>query len=76
MSRLASQSESIITWDISDFNKYQDYRLKVDSILCDMKSFNLKDALRSEYIDSLRNLLEIKESHLLAQFKTSVESQS
>ena len=64
MSRLSSQSESIITWDISDFNKYQDYRLKVDSILFDMKSFNLKDALRSEYIDSLRNLLEIKESHL------------
>ena len=64
MSRLVSQSESIITWDISDFNKYQDYRLKVDSILCDMKLFDLKDTLRSEYIDSLRNLLEIKESHL------------
>lgn len=59
MSRLASQSESIITWDISDFNKYQNYRLKVDSILCDIKSLNLKDTLRSEYIDSLRNLLEI-----------------
>lgn len=64
MLRLASQSESIITWDISDFNKYRDYRLKVGSILCNMKSYDLKDTLRSEYIDSLLNLLEIKESHL------------
>lgn len=60
MSRLASQSESIITWNISDFNKYQDYRLKVDSILYDMKSFDLKDTLRSEYIDSLRKLVRNK----------------
>lgn len=56
MLRLASQSESIITWDISDFNKYRDYRLKVGSILCNMKSYDLKDTLRSEYIDSLLNL--------------------
>lgn len=76
MSRLASQTESIITWDISDFNKYQDYRLKVDSILCDMKSFDLIDTLRSEYIDSLRKLLEIKESHLFHIMETLISRKS
>lgn len=76
MSRLASQSESIITWNISDFNKYQDYRLKVDSILYDMKSFDLKDTLRSEYIDSLRKLLEIKESHLFHIMETHISRKS
>lgn len=55
--------ESVLFWDNSDFIKYRNRRLTVDSLLYKLE-INDKGYIFTEHIDSLRNLLETKEQHL------------
>ena len=55
--------ESVLFWDNSDFIKYRNRRLTVDSLLYKLE-INDKGYIFTEHIDSLRNLLETKELHL------------
>ena len=55
--------ESVLFWDNSDFIKYRNRRLTVDSLLYKLE-INDKGYIFIEHIDSLRNLLETKELHL------------
>ena len=65
---LATLGESVIAWDESDYNKYHYQRLKTDSILLEIKS-GCGNFLRPSQIDSLRVLLETKETHLFRIMK-------
>ena len=55
--------ESVLFGDNSDFIKYRNRRLTVDSLLYKLE-INDKGYIFTEHIDSLRNLLETKELHL------------
>ena len=66
--RLATLGESVIAWDESDYNRYHYQRLKTDSILLEIKS-GCGNFLRPVQIDSLRVLLETKETHLFRIMK-------
>lgn len=65
---LATLGESVIAWDESDYNRYHYQRLKTDSILLEIKS-GCGNFLRPVQIDSLRVLLETKETHLFRIMK-------
>lgn len=60
---LALSGESVIAWSLEDYDSYHTDRLKVDSLLQDLK-LNHEDFVLPEQIDSLRYLLEDKEVHL------------
>ena len=68
ITRLATLGESVIAWDESDYNRYHYQRLKTDSILLEIKS-GCGNFLRPVQIDSLRVLLETKETHLFRIMK-------
>lgn len=68
ITRLATLGESVIAWDESDNNRYHYQRLKTDSILLEIKS-GCGNFLRPVQIDSLRVLLETKETHLFRIMK-------
>ena len=68
ITRLATLGESVIAWDESDYNRYHYQRLKTDSILLELKS-GCGNFLRPVQIDSLRVLLETKETHLFRIMK-------
>ena len=68
ITRLATLGESVIAWDESDYNRYHYQRLKTDSILLEIKS-ECGNFLRPVQIDSLRVLLETKETHLFRIMK-------
>lgn len=68
ITRLATLGESVIAWDESDYNRYHYQRLKTDSILLELKS-GCENFLRPVQIDSLRVLLESKETHLFRIMK-------
>lgn len=65
---LATLGESVIAWDESDYNRYHYQRLKIDSILLEIKS-GCRNFLRPVQVDSLRVLLETKETHLFRIMK-------
>lgn len=69
ITRLATLGESVIAWDESDYNRYHYQRLKTDSILLEIKS-ECRNFLHLSQIDSLRVLLETKETHLFRIMKT------
>lgn len=58
-----TRGESVLFWDNSDFIKYNNKRLTVDSLLYKLE-INDKGYIFTECIDSLRNLLMAKELHL------------
>lgn len=60
---LALSGESVIAWELEDYDFYHTDRLKVDSLLQDLK-LNHEVFVLPEQIDSLRYLLEDKEVHL------------
>lgn len=60
---IALLGESAIGWDSEDFSAYQNRRLHIDSLLERMKDSGL-DLVSHEQIDTLRRLLEEKESRL------------
>lgn len=68
ITRLATLGELVIAWDESDYNRYHYQRLKTDSILLELKS-GCGNFLRPVQIDSLRVLLETKETHLFRIMK-------
>lgn len=68
ITKLATFGESVIAWDESDYNRYHYQRLKTDSILLEIKS-GCGNFLRPSQIDSLRVLLETKETHLFRIMK-------
>lgn len=60
---LASYGESVIGWDEEDSRKYRERRLKVDSLLEQMKR-NCIAFVNPMQLDTLRALLKNKEEHL------------
>lgn len=60
---IALLGESAIGWDSEDFSTYRNRRLHIDSLLERMKDNGL-DLVSHEQIDTLRRLLEEKESRL------------
>ena len=69
ITELATHGESVITWNETDFRKYRNRRLSVDSLLQVMKQY-VGDFVHTEQIDTLCNLLEEKENHLLHIMET------
>lgn len=60
---LSSFGESVIGWDEDDARKYRERRLKVDSLLEQMKR-KCFDFVNPMQLDTLRTLLKSKEKHL------------
>ena len=60
---LSSFGESVIGWDEDDARKYRERRLKVDSLLEQMKR-KCFDFVNPMQLDTLRTLLKSKEEHL------------
>lgn len=69
ITELATQGESVIAWEESDYRQYHQSRLCTDSLLRLMKR-NCTGFVRPEQIDTLRILLEAKETHLLHIMET------
>lgn len=61
---LALSGESVIAWEMEDYDSYHTNRLKVDSLLQELK-LNHETFVLPEQIDTLRYLLENKEMYLL-----------
>ena len=59
LTELSLLGESVLEWDDRDVSEYRRQRLAVDSLLCRFKEF-----YKAERIDSVRNLLENKETLL------------
>ena len=74
---IALLGESAIGWDSEDFSAYRNRRLHIDSLLERMKDNGL-DLVSHEQIDTLRRLLEEKESRLyhLTTFSGAEDSDS
>lgn len=60
---LATYGESVIIWSMTDYNKYHSFRKKSDSLLICLKQ-SCKEFICPKQIDTLRILLEQKETHL------------
>lgn len=69
ITELATQGESVIAWEVSDYRDYHVNRLRADSLLQAMKA-SCRTIIRPGQIDSLRNLLQTKETHLLHIMET------
>lgn len=63
IAKLAILGEGIIDWRKNDYQNYQAERLHVDSLLQAMKPYCI-NYVQPQQIDSLRTLLENKETHL------------
>lgn len=61
---LALSGESVMAWEQADYESYHEDRLDVDILLQDLQRSH-GDFVLSDQIDTLRNLLEDKETHLL-----------
>ena len=61
---LALSGESVMAWEQADYESYHEDRLDVDILLQDLQRSH-GDFVMSDQIDTLRNLLEDKETHLL-----------
>ena len=61
---LALAGESVMAWEQADYESYHEDRLDVDILLQDLQRSH-GDFVLSDQIDTLRNLLEDKETHLL-----------
>lgn len=68
ITKLATLGELVIVWDESDYKRYHHQRLKTDNILLEIKS-RCGNFLRPVQIDSLRVLLDTKETHLFRIMK-------
>lgn len=64
ITELATMGESVIAWEDTDYKKYRTKRLCADSLLQTMKT-TCGNFVRPEQIDTLRGLLQAKETHLL-----------
>lgn len=69
ITELATYGESVIAWENQDCDRYHQKRLSADSILYTMKQ-KYNDFIHPDQIETLRNLLEDKEAHLLHIMKT------
>ena len=69
VTELATHGESVITWNEMDFQQYRNRRLSVDSFLQAMKHYT-GGFVNMEQMDTLCNLLEEKEKHLLHIMRT------
>lgn len=63
ITKLVTLGEPVMAWDEPDYDRYRRQRLKTDSILLEIKS-GCTNFLSPTQIDSLRILLETKETHL------------
>lgn len=63
ITRLALLGEGAIGWDREDYLRYRTQRLRTDSLLQALKP-HCREYVRTEQMDTLRSLLEIKEYHL------------
>lgn len=61
---LALSGELVMTWEQADYESYHEDRLDVDTLLQTLLRSH-DDFVLSEQIDTLRNLLAYKETHLL-----------
>ncbi len=61
---LALSGESVMAWEQADYESYHEDRLNADTLLQNLQ-LNHGDFVLSDQIDTLRNLLEDKETHLL-----------
>lgn len=61
---LALSGESVMAWEQADYESYHEDRLNTDTLLQNLQ-LNHGDFVLSDQIDTLRNLLEDKETHLL-----------
>ena len=61
---LALSGESVMAWEQADYESYHEDRLDVDILLQDLQRSH-GDFVLSDQIDTLHNLLEDKETHLL-----------
>lgn len=61
---LALSGESVMAWEQADYESYHEDRLDVDILLQNLQRSH-GDFVLSDQIDTLRNLLEDKEAHLL-----------
>ncbi|MBM6719018.1 response regulator [Bacteroides gallinaceum] len=64
ITELATYGESVIAWENPDYDRYHQKRLSADSILYTMKQ-KYNDFIHPDQIETLRKLLEDKETHLL-----------
>lgn len=62
ISVLASYGETVLSWAEEDFDKYRTLRLRTDSLL---QAIHDEEFVRKGQIDTLRNLLASKETHLV-----------
>ena len=69
ITELATQGESVIAWESADYREYRRSRLRTDSLLQAMKT-SCGSFVRPGQIDTLRILLEAKETHLLHIMET------
>ena len=61
---LALSGELVMAWELADYESYHEDRLDVDTLLQTLQRSH-DDFVLSEQIDTLRNLLADKETHLL-----------
>lgn len=66
---LTTRGETVIAWDDMAYKQYRNLRLYIDSILQSMK-WDCHDIVSSEQVDTLRNMLRDKESHLMHIMET------
>lgn len=64
ITELATLGESVIAWDSTDINAYSKQHLRVDRYLAGMKR-SCSGFVSPGHIDSLRNILQEKENHLM-----------
>lgn len=69
ITELSTRGETVITWNEDNYMQYRDLRLHIDSLLLSMKQ-HCNGFVSSEQIDTLRDMLRYKESHLQHIMKT------
>ena len=69
ITELSTQGESVIAWENTDYREYRKSRLRTDSLLQAMKT-SCGNFIHPGQIDTLRILLETKETHLLHIMET------
>ena len=69
VAELAFMGESIINWEMTNYQEYRKKRLETDRLLCILE-VECGHFIRPIEVDSLRDLLEDKEKHLLGITKT------
>ena len=72
---LATFGESALAWDKSDYQRYRERRLRVDSLLRILQQNNT-EFVNPRRIDTLRTLMEDKEKHLFQAMQIFQEQDS